>query len=160
MKIILFIALLVLSIGLLAQDSDRQNRLAKRLDLTAEQVEQFQTIMEERQAIAEQAKVDANARLATVLTEEQYQQWAELQERRQMRKEQRRARFENTFGNREPIDLTDEQKEQLQMVLEESRDRIMAIKEETEASLSTFLTEEQVAQVKRRLLFKRLRRGS
>lgn len=160
MKTSLFIALLVLSIGLLAQDSDRQNRLAKRLDLTAEQVEQFQTIMEERQAIAEQAKVDANARLATVLTEEQYQQWAELQERRQMRREQRRTRFENTFGDREPLDLTDEQKEQLQMVLEESRDKIMAIKEETEASLSTFLTEEQVAQVKRRLLFKRLRRGS
>ena len=154
MKTIALIALLTLSIGLVAQDGFK-DKFAERLNLSTEQVEQFQAIMEERRAIAEQAKEDAEAKLANVLTEEQLAEWSLLQERRQMRKQQRRERIRNFRG--EPLNLTDEQKEQLQMVLQDSRDKISLIKDETEASLSTFLTEEELAQVKRKIMFKILR---
>ena len=156
MKIIISIALLVLSIGLFAQVDKLKGRVTERLNLTAEQAEQFEAIMQERKAIAQQAKENADAQLASVLSEEQYADWLEMQERRQMRKELRREALQNRRG--EPLDLTDEQKEQLQAVLEESRSKIMAVRDETEASMATFLDEEQIAQVKRKIRFKLFRR--
>ena len=96
----IFITLIItlLSLNSFADDSGekRMNHMAKRLDLSEEQIEQVQTIFEskkeQRQTIREQMKAlrsETNDEIAVILNDEQREKFDKMQKRMKEKRKHR-----------------------------------------------------------------------
>jgi protein CpxP len=118
--------------------AQRAEAMAERLDLTSEQQQQIEAILEANEETRAQARQALRAEIDAVLTEEQ----------REVRNARVAERAEHRLTRMsERLDLSNEQTEQLQALYEAQADAPKLTRSEMREQLAEVLTEDQLAQL-------------
>ena len=82
MKKTILLSTFLLAFAANAQEQQMRERIHDRLNLDAEQIAEFDAIMDARKIQIEEINTSVDAQLAELLSDEQYAEWKSMQERR------------------------------------------------------------------------------